>query len=66
MDDIYLYNRYFDKTAVIDRINTIAEAIKEEQNKEVRDLNREKELIYAQFIQGLRLSTNNNNIFNFF
>lgn len=66
MDDIYLYNRYFDKIAVIDRINTIAEAIKEEQNKEVRDLNREKELIYAQFIQGLRLSTNNNNIFNFF
>lgn len=66
MDDIYLYNRYFDKTAVIDRINTIADAIKEEQNKEVRDLNREKELIYAQFIQGLRLSTNNNNIFNFF
>ncbi len=66
MDDIYLYNSYFDKNAIIDRVNTIAEAIEEERHKENRDLNREKELIYAQFIQGLRLSTNNNNIFNFF
>lgn len=63
MDDIYLYNNYFDRNAIIDRVNTIAAAIEEEKQKENRDLNREKELTYAQFIQGLRLSTRTNNNF---
>lgn len=62
MDNIYVYGDDFDRIAIIDKVNCIADKIKEEQSKPMdeRDLDMERELIYAQFIQGLRLSTGNN------
>lgn len=58
MDDIYKYNSDFDNEKVIDKLNDIAEAIEQEEDSEKRF-----QLVYAQFIQGLKLSTNNNNWF---
>lgn len=55
MNDIYKYNSDFDNEKVLDKLNDIAEAIEQEEDPEKRF-----KLIYAQFIQGLRLSTNNN------
>lgn len=55
MNDIYNYNSDFDNEKVIDKLNDIADAIEQEKDPEERF-----KLIYAQFIQGLRLSTNNN------
>lgn len=55
MDDIYKYNSDFDNEKVIDKLNDIAEAIEQEEDSEKRF-----QLVYAQFIQGLKLSTNNN------
>ena len=55
MNDIYKYNSDFDNEKVLDKLNDIAEAIEQEEDPEERF-----KLIYAQFIQGLRLSTNNN------
>lgn len=55
MNDIYKYNNDFDNEKVLDKLNDIAEAIEQEEDPEERF-----KLIYAQFIQGLRLSTNNN------
>lgn len=58
MNDIYKYNSDFDNEKVIDKLNDIAEAIEQEEDSEKRF-----QLVYAQFIQGLKLSTNNNNWF---
>ena len=55
MNDIYKYNSDFDNEKVIDKLNDIAEAIEQEEDSEKRF-----QLVYAQFIQGLKLSTNNN------
>lgn len=62
MNNIYVYGDDFDRAAIIDKINCIADEIKEEQSKpfEERDFDKEKQMIYAQFIQGLKLSTGNN------
>jgi len=65
MTDIYNYSEEFEVNNVIDRINCLSEEIAKEQSKpfEERDLDKERELRYAQFIQGLKLSTGNNKIF---
>ena len=65
MQDIYNYSKEFEVNNVIDRINCLSEEIAKEQSKpfEERDLDKERELRYAQFIQGLKLSTGNNKIF---
>lgn len=55
MNDIYKYNSDFDNEAIVDKINELADAIEEEENPEERF-----KLVYAQFIQGLKLSTWNN------
>lgn len=62
MDNIYVYQDDFERNNVIDRVNCIADKLAEEQSKPVdeRDFDKERELIYAQFIQGLKLSTGNN------
>lgn len=61
MADIYEYNNDFSPTKILEDIDAIAYELSEEQSKpdEERDVKREKELIYAQFIRGLRLSTGN-------
>lgn len=58
MDDIYNRDE-FSADAIINDINVIAEELENERNKpdEERNKDREMELIYAQFLRGLRLST---------
>lgn len=59
MQTIYQYKGLFGKTDVINKINEIAEKIEIERSKNdiEYDAEKEKELVYAQFIQGLKLST---------
>ena len=61
MGDIYRYTDDFEQSKVMNDIDAIAYELAEEESKpdEERDKKREKELIYAQFIRGLRLSTGN-------
>lgn len=58
MQTIYQYNKDFDKSEIINKINDLSEQIKEEQAKDNDKYNKEKELelIYAQLIQGIKLS----------
>ena len=58
MQTIYQYNKDFDKSDIINKMNDLSEQIKEEQTKDNDEYNKEKELelIYAQLIQGIKLS----------
>ena len=58
MQTIYQYNKDFDKSEIINKISDLSEQIKEEQTKDNDEYNKEKELelIYAQLIQGIKLS----------
>lgn len=58
MQTIYQYNKDFDKSEIINKINDLSEQIKEEQAKDNDKYNKEKELelIYAQLVQGIKLS----------
>lgn len=58
MQTIYHYNKDFDKSEIINKMNDLSEQIKEEQTKDNDKYNKEKELelIYAQLIQGIKLS----------
>ena len=58
MQTIYQYNKDFDKSDIINKMNDLSEQIKEEQTKDNNEYNKEKEieLIYAQLIQGIKLS----------
>lgn len=58
MQTIYHYNKDFDKSDIINKMNDLSEQIKEEQAKDNDEYNKEKELelIYAQLIQGIKLS----------
>lgn len=59
MQNIYKYNNDFDRDVIFEKLANIEEQIQDvkeeepskERNKKVRDL------MYAQFMQGLRLST---------
>lgn len=58
MQTIYQYNKDFDKSEIINKMNNLSEQLKEEQTKDNDEYNKEKklELIYAQLIQGIKLS----------
>lgn len=58
MDDIYKYNNGFDNEEILDKLSDLAEEIEQEEDPDKRF-----KLVYAQFIQGLKLSTWNNNLF---
>lgn len=62
MSDIYLYKNEFEKSRVIEKINSISDLIREEENKPMdkRDNDLIKRLVYEQFVQGLKLSPRNN------
>lgn len=63
MDNIYEYKGDdFDKSVIFDKIDRIHEMLEEERSKDEgeRDKKREFELIYAKFIQGLKLSVPSN------
>lgn len=59
MGTIYEYNDEYNADTVINDINVIASELEKERRKpdDERSVDRERELIYAQFIRGLRLST---------
>lgn len=58
MQTIYQYNKDFDKSEIINKMNELSEQIKEEQTKDNTEYDKAKEieLIYAQLIQGIKLS----------
>lgn len=58
MQTIYQYNKDFDKSEIINKMNELSEQIKEEQTKDNNEYDKAKEieLIYAQLIQGIKLS----------
>ena len=58
MQTIYQYNKDFDKSEIINKMNDLSEQIMEEQTKDNDEYNKEKELelIYDQLIQGIKLS----------
>lgn len=56
MQTIYLYENEFDKNVILEKMDKITQQIQEEKNKKDYNKDREKELLYAQFIQGLKLN----------
>lgn len=57
--DRFVHNKDFNKDMIFEKISDITTQLEEEQSKdeEERDFEKEKKLIYAQWIQGLKLST---------
>ena len=57
--DRFANNNEFDRDVIMERMYEISSKLKEESEKsdEKYDAEREKQLIYAQFIQGLKLNT---------
>lgn len=62
MGNIYKHSNEFDIREIHDKISQIENEIDVEQTKPLCQKNREKifNLIYARFVQGLKLSTRNN------
>ena len=61
--DRFVYNDEFNRDVIYEKLADISSKLEEEQEKpnEERDITREKDLIYAQMIQGLKLNTLQNN-----
>ena len=57
--DRFVYNDEFNRDVIYEKLADISSNLEEEQEKpnEERDITREKDLIYAQMIQGLKLNT---------
>lgn len=57
--DRFAYNDEFNKDVIYEKLANISSELEDEQKKpnEERDIVREKNLIYAQMIQGLKLNT---------
>ena len=57
--DRFVNNNDFDKDVIFNKLAKISSELKEEKDKDAkeRDKQREKELIYAQLIQGMKLNT---------
>ena len=55
----FVYNNEFDKDVILNKLSEISEELEKERSKESdeRSLERERELMYAQMIQGLKLNT---------
>lgn len=53
-----IYNNEFDKDAVLSKLSKISSELDKERskNQKERNIERERELIYAQMIQGLKLN----------
>ena len=65
--DRFVYNDEFNRDVIYEKLADISSKLEEEQEKpnEERDITRERDLIYAQMIQGLKLNTlwNNRNLY---
>ena len=55
----YVNNNEFDKDVIYDKLSDLSSKLEEEQEKNIeeRDFNKQRELLYAQMIQGLKLNT---------
>lgn len=61
--DRFVHNDEFNRDVIYEKLADISSKLEEEQEKsnEERDITRERDLIYAQMIQGLKLNTLQNN-----
>jgi hypothetical protein len=57
--DRFVHNDEFNKDVIYEKLADISSKLEEEQEKsnEERDVTRERDLAYAQMIQGLKLNT---------
>lgn len=55
----FVYNNEFDKDVILNKLSEISNELEKERSKEAseKSLDRERELMYAQMIQGLKLNT---------
>ena len=53
---IFRYDNEFDKDIILNKLSKINSELEEEYSKSERNEARERELIYAQMIQGLKLN----------
>lgn len=53
-----IYNNEFDKDAILSKLSKISSELHKERskNQKERNIERERELMYAQMIQGLKLN----------
>ena len=65
--DRFVHNNEFNRDVIYQKLADISSKLEEEQEKsdEERNIARERDLIYAQMIQGLKLNTlwNNRNLY---
>lgn len=61
--DRFVHNDEFNRDVIYEKLADISSKLEEEQEKsnEERDITRERDLVYAQMIQGLKLNTLQNN-----
>ena len=59
MTDRFVHNNEFNRDVIYQKLADISSKLEEEQEKsdEERNIARERELVYAQMIQGLKLNT---------
>ena len=55
--DRFVYNDDFNKDVIYNRIAELSSKLEEEMGKDEPDTERERELLYAQMIAGLKLNT---------
>lgn len=62
MSTIYRYGNDFDRSVIFDKMSNLDDKIDEEKTKDFSNKrnDRIRELMYAKFIQGLRLNTGYN------
>lgn len=55
----FVHNNEFDKDVILNKLSEISNELEKERSKEAseKSLDRERELMYAQMIQGLKLNT---------
>lgn len=57
-------NLDFNKEQILTKMERIDQELQEQKNLDERDLKRERELIYAKFIEGLKLNRVYNRYYN--
>lgn len=55
--DRFVYNDDFNKDVIYNRLAELSSKLEEEMGKDEPDTERERELLYAQMIAGLKLNT---------
>jgi hypothetical protein len=61
LKDNYYINREFDTDEILCKLSEIDEKLEKVRSEDTVDRDKERDLIYAKFIQGLKLSTTHTN-----